>query len=240
MGIAISPHYRAPLCYTVRTICFIRFVLSIGGDNLDSFFKLRAEKQEHIIDAALAVFGRNGYRKASVADIAAEAGIAKGMVMYYFGSKKNLYLFLAGHCEKILLEAVEEGVDKNVTDFFDKIRIATEVKVSMMKKHPAILLFLAKFYYETDSEVAEILEEFSKKGGGARDRILLDGTDISKFKDGVDPKLLEKFFLWASEGFVNSFGSHMGVDDIDPFVDEFYALIDVMRKHFYKVEQGTV
>ncbi|MDR2714779.1 MAG: TetR/AcrR family transcriptional regulator [Coriobacteriales bacterium] len=201
---------------------------------MESFFKLRAKKQEHIIDAALAVFGRNGYKKASVADIAAEAGIGKGMVIYYFGSKKNLYFFLAEHCEKILMEAVEGGIDKNVTDFFDKIKMATEVKVSMMKKHPAILSFLAKFYYETDPEVADILEEFAKKGATDRDRILLTGTDISKFKEGVDPKLLEKFFLWASEGFVSSSTSNMSLDEIDSFVNEFYALIELMKKHFYE------
>jgi len=201
---------------------------------VDSFFTLRAQKQEHIINAALVVFGRNGYKKASIADIAEEAGIAKGMVMYYFGSKKNLYLFLAERCGKILMEAVEEGVDKEVADFFDKIKMATEVKIAMMKKHPAILSFLAKLYRETDSEVADILETLTNKGFDDRDKILMEGTDVSKFHDDIDPKLLDKFFVWASEGFAGSFAENINMDDVDSFVKEFYALLDLMKRHFYK------
>ena len=201
---------------------------------MESFFNLRAEKQEHIINAALGIFGRNGYKKASIADIAKEAGIAKGMVMYYFGSKKNLYLFLAERCGKILMEAVEKGIDKSVTDFFDKIKMATDVKIAMMKKHPAILSFLTCLYYETDDEVADSLEDFKNKGGNDRDRILLDGTELSRFKDDVDPKLLDKFFVWAGEGFANSFTSDMNMGDIDSFVSEFYALLELMKRYFYK------
>ena len=201
---------------------------------MESFFNLRTEKQEHIINAALTVFGRNGYKKASIADIAKETGISKGMVMYYFGSKKNLYLFLADRCGKILMEAVEEGVDKNVTDFFDKIKMATDAKIAMMKKHPAILSFLTCLYYETDDEVAGSLEDFKNKRGDDRDRILLGGTELSKFKDDVDPKLLEKFFIWAGEGFANSFTSNMNMDDIGSFANEFYALLELMKRYFYK------
>ena len=88
---------------------------------MENFFKLRADKQEHIINAALSVFGRNGYKKGSIADIAEEAGIAKGMVSYYFGSKKNLYLYLAELCGTTLLDEMEKRFDKTVTDFFDKM-----------------------------------------------------------------------------------------------------------------------
>ena len=201
---------------------------------MDSFFNLRAEKQEHIINAALAVFGRNGYKKASVADIAKEAGIVKGMVMYYFGSKKNLYLYLTELCGKVLMEAIETGLDKSVTDFFDKIKMATDIKIAMMKKHPAIISFLTSVYYETDDEVADVLEKFKTKGFGDRERILMDGTDVSKFKDDVDPKLLDKFFIWASEGFANELPINKNMDEIDVFVKEFYELLGMMKKYFYK------
>ena len=109
---------------------------------LEKFFKLRAEKQEHIINAALTVFGRNGYKKASIADIAGEAGIAKGMVTYYFGSKKNLYLYLSQLCGRLLIQEVGGGIKQDVSDFFDRIKTAADIKIGLMKKHPAIISFL--------------------------------------------------------------------------------------------------
>lgn len=49
-------------------------------------------KHDSILDAARAVFSREGYSESSVEDVAAEAGIAKGTVYLYFKSKEELYL----------------------------------------------------------------------------------------------------------------------------------------------------
>jgi AcrR family transcriptional regulator len=49
-------------------------------------------KHAAILDAARAVFSRDGYSASSVEDVAAEAGIAKGTVYLYFKSKEELYL----------------------------------------------------------------------------------------------------------------------------------------------------
>lgn len=49
-------------------------------------------KQNSILDAARAVFSRDGYADSSVDDVASEAGIAKGTVYLYFKSKEDLYL----------------------------------------------------------------------------------------------------------------------------------------------------
>jgi len=201
---------------------------------MENFFSLRAEKQEHIINAALTVFGRNGYKKASVADIAGEAGIAKGMVTYYFGSKKNLYLYLAGMCGRLVIEEIEKSLVPGVSDFFEKMKMMTDMKVAMMKKHPAIFSFLASIYYETDREVAEDLQQFMAGNMGARERLLLADIDASKFKEGVDPRLLDKFFVWASEGMANDLLMNRGMDRIDTFAQDFYALLDLMKTHFYR------
>jgi AcrR family transcriptional regulator len=50
------------------------------------------KKRNSILDAARAVFSRDGYAASSVDDVAAEAGIAKGTVYLYFKSKEELYL----------------------------------------------------------------------------------------------------------------------------------------------------
>lgn len=52
----------------------------------------RAEREDQILDAAVAEFGARGYAGGSVAAIAAAAGISKPLVYGYFGSRDGLYL----------------------------------------------------------------------------------------------------------------------------------------------------
>ena len=201
---------------------------------MESFFNLRAEKQEHIINAAFSVFSRSGYKKASIADIAGEAGIAKGMVMYYFGSKKNLYLYLVDLSGRVMTEELEKRLDPNVTDFFDKIKMMSDIKLSVMKRHAALISFLASVYYETDKEIAGDLKPFMDKGLETRQKMVLYTTDTSRLKDDVDPKLLDKFLVWAGEGFGNDLLKNGGMDKAEEHMGDFYTVLTLMKKYFYK------
>ena len=55
---------------------------------MDKFLALTEEKRTAILNAALQCFGKFGYEKASINDIAVAAHISKASVFQYFGSKK--------------------------------------------------------------------------------------------------------------------------------------------------------
>lgn len=59
----------------------------------EQFFHLPEEKQQAIINASLEVFATHEYKKASTDDIAAKAGISKGLLFYYFHNKKVCIFF---------------------------------------------------------------------------------------------------------------------------------------------------
>lgn len=52
------------------------------------------ERRRQIVDALIAVMARQGYERASVAAIAAEAGLVPGLVHYHFESKLEILLAL--------------------------------------------------------------------------------------------------------------------------------------------------
>ena len=68
-------------------------------------------KRLTILRAAADRFGRNGYNETDVNEVAAAAGITKGTVYYYFGSKENLFLstvdYEAGRLRKRVLSAAD-------------------------------------------------------------------------------------------------------------------------------------
>ena len=201
---------------------------------MEAFINPHAEKQEHIINAALHAFGRSGYKKASMADIAEEAGVAKGMINYYFGSKKNLYLYLAELCGKSMAEAIEKGFDASVTDFFDNLKMMITIKIALIKSHPAILAFLTSLYLEEDPDVRDELQAFMARSLKLRERMMFNDVDISRFKDDVDPKLIDKLLVWAAEGFTNNMRQDLNIGEVEVFTAELFACLDLMKKYFYK------
>lgn len=202
---------------------------------LEKFLSLSVEKQTIIIDAALLSFSTNGYKKTSVSDIATAAGISKAMIFHYFGTKKALYLYLIDLCGNIFMNEINENLDTSVIDFFDRIKLATDIKISVMKKHPSILSFLKSMYFESDDEVKTDIKDILAKGEFFRNKIAFNGLDASKFKDGIDPKLVMKMLVLLAEGYVSQSSSKAWLD-FEPLHKEFDEYLDLLKKNFYKGE----
>jgi len=56
--------------------------------------RIQREKRRMILDAALEVFARHGFRGATLDQIAAEAGLSKPNLLYYFDSKEAIHQHL--------------------------------------------------------------------------------------------------------------------------------------------------
>jgi AcrR family transcriptional regulator len=59
-----------------------------------TFFNLPEEKRRLILDLAIEEFADRDYNSASISNIVARAGIAKGSLYQYFEDKRDLYLYL--------------------------------------------------------------------------------------------------------------------------------------------------
>jgi TetR/AcrR family fatty acid metabolism transcriptional regulator len=73
--------------------------------------RLRREKRDLILEAAIRVFARMGYHGARVSDIAREAGIAYGLVYHYFKNKEEILSTIFEERWAGFLEAVEGIAD---------------------------------------------------------------------------------------------------------------------------------
>ncbi len=202
---------------------------------MDAFLNLPAAKRQAILDAAMTVFAKMGYKKASVSDIAAAAGISKAAVFHYFGSKKALYFYLIQHGAALVMEEFHNKLDDTASDFFDRVRNSARVKVAFMHAHPPVLAFLGAVYFETDPDVnAEVRALFSQ-GYAIQHQIALEGADLSKFKDDVDPQLVLNILVRFAEGYVSP-SAHNAETDMDELMREFEASLELMKRHFYKEE----
>jgi AcrR family transcriptional regulator len=77
---------------------------------------IRSEKRQLILDSALVVFAQKGYHAASIANIATEAKISKGLIYNYFESK-----------EAVLKETISSGLEYMFKEYrFDPEHFTTE------------------------------------------------------------------------------------------------------------------
>ena len=73
------------------------------------------ERQRRILDAALAVFSRRGYRDTSVDEVAEAAETSKGGVYFHFPGKQVLFRALIDVSAKRLLDRVETAIERETT-----------------------------------------------------------------------------------------------------------------------------
>ena len=205
---------------------------------MEKFHNLSLEKQNTLINAAMEAFGANGYKKTSVSDIAAAAGISKAMVFHYFGTKRDLYFYLFNYCWDLIAEEINRQFDKNITDFFDRIIQATDIKVAVIKKHPSTLTFLNSVYYESNEEVENGIKSQMSRTDEFRKKIAFEGMDYSKFKDDVDVGLVMKMLVWMAEGFVNP-SKPLQEADLDKICKDFYDCMRLLKTNLYKEQYLT-
>ncbi|MCL2020010.1 MAG: TetR/AcrR family transcriptional regulator [Oscillospiraceae bacterium] len=208
---------------------------------LEHFLHLASEKQQNIINAALYAFGKNGYKKASVADIAAGAGISKAMIFHYFGCKKELYLYLIHFCADAIASGVIKELDTSETDFFKRIRAISELKLKAISNYPDMMIFMESMFFEADPEVEpEIKKIMSVSKLSFNIQPYFEGIDFSRFKEGVNPELVTRLLLYYTTGRMNEM-PHGKSLDIVLLMREFDECIELFRKNFYRrADEGSI
>ncbi|MFC8181770.1 TetR/AcrR family transcriptional regulator [Rhodococcus sp. NPDC057297] len=70
----------------------------------DARGKRDSARRQHILDAALALFSANAYEDVSVDDVCESAGVAHGLISYYFGNKRGLFAAAVDQAWKELVD----------------------------------------------------------------------------------------------------------------------------------------
>ena len=69
------------------------------------------ERREQILECAMRLFGEHPYAAVSTTELAREAGVARGLINHYFGTKRDLYLEVVRRLVTIPRFAIEQLPD---------------------------------------------------------------------------------------------------------------------------------
>lgn len=111
------------------------------------------ERRQQLLEVAAEIFGRGGYDQASMADIAAAAGITKPVVYQHFPSKRALFLEVLGECGR----RMEAQIDKATADANgprEQVERGFAGFVGFFEEHPAMFRVLFSDANRSDPEFA--------------------------------------------------------------------------------------
>jgi len=198
-----------------------------------------ASAKEKIVNAAIKIFSQCGYEKTSTNQIAAEAGVSKGLVFHYFSTKKELFLSVYRQAVLIYIMEICEKLDPDQRDFLLRIQALILLKFELMKKHPEIFDFIKTAYLETSLQVKEEIAALNRDLLDQSFGLVYENIDYSLFKPDLDRKSALATMLYTlekwSENFVrqnadkewNSLSAKEILDALAPFLSLF-------RVSFYK------
>ena len=202
----------------------------------EKFYTLPEEKQQNIVNAAMEVFAKNEYKRASTDMIAAKAGISKGLLFYYFHNKKELYLFLYDYLIEVMKEQADASRFSEITDFFELLRYGVSMKVGILQKNPYIMDFAMRAFYSEKEDVSDDLKVVNTTQEDALYKMYFGSVDMHKFKDGAEPYHVFKMLRWMADGYLHDVQMSGKPVILEEMMAEFGVWIEMMRKLTYKEE----
>ena len=202
----------------------------------ERFFALPEEKRNKIINGALHVFAKYDYKKATADEIVKCAGISKGLLFYYFGDKKGLYLYLLEYSYGYVTGQMAALRDSRETDFFRILVDVQACKLRILSEHPDIMMFVIRTYYEESLQVRpETRRSYQEVYEESMERILRQ-MDQRKFREGILPRQAVNIVMWM-EGFMQRFqGRTWEIQELTAANQEFLEHVDALRRCFYRPE----
>lgn len=203
------------------------------------FLSLKEEKQKTIINAAMDEFAKKGYQHASTNEIVRKAGISKGSLFHYFGSKQVLAEFLIHYSLNLFEENIVGHLEHMTGDIIERWRDIVLLKLKLISEYPLIFAFMLRILNEENEDIKnslndsrdEFIEKFKNK--------VYTGLDHSKFREDVDVGKALKLIYWGLEGYAAEVQRKIGdsripEELIDQSLNECNEYLDMFKRIFYR------
>lgn len=194
------------------------------------------EKHTHIMNAAAAIFSKYGYKKTTVDEIVSAAGISKGLFYHYYTGKKQLYLSLYDTYAERLGTNIKKVVNLNETDFFERLKQISHVKIEFINQYPHLGNFLYSAYYEQHPDVVSEIKAINDGLVQASYTGSVSNIDWSKLKNGITPEKAMMMVTWIAKGFVQEINRH-NLQINENLYLEFDKYIELLKTGIYDLEQ---
>ncbi len=183
--------------------------------------KNKSEKYQIILNSAGAVFAEHGFYKATISQIASQAGVADGTLYLYFKNKDDILYQYISYKTEIVFEKMRASVEKG-KNAEEKLRLLIRCHLEEFqndKNMAVIFQSEARYLRDIQSQIKDI----SKMYLDLLSDIIEQGQIEGVMRQDLFVGLVKRFILGAVEGVISTWVSAEGRYDLvsmaDPLVD---------------------
>jgi AcrR family transcriptional regulator len=162
--------------------------------------RARAARREQIIGAGLACFARSGYHAATMADVAAQAGVSKGTPYLYFDTKEALFLALheewdcgAGRRVDAAIAALPDADRRSPRRVLHAVAAAIAAHVTAEPQTCRVLME-ARAMAAHEPVIAAAVRASDARSHQQLEALISAGVSAGEWPDETDPALAARLF----------------------------------------------
>ena len=156
--------------------------------------RIQREKTEQILEAALEVFSKFGFRGSTIDQIAKESGLSKPNILYYFDGKEAIHAVLLGRLLDTWLEPLEHMSDSDTP--IDEICAYVKRKLEMARDFPRESRLFANEILQGAPRILSELQGPLKTLTDEKTKLIQSWVDAGKIAPVAPYHLL--FSIWAT------------------------------------------
>ncbi len=189
------------------------------------------QTKQALLDAALVIFGRDGFAASRLVDIASEANVTRGAIYHHFNNKAELYLALISRAEAeqqaVMQAAIEEG--GTIADITRRI-MSTSFKALAL--HPTFrnIMELSLFKVADSEELGDFVQKRKDEAVTIIEGIagvMAEGISAGFFRGDLNPKTAARGFIAYQQGVIRLWLANPSAFSIDKEAEE---LTDIYMK----------
>jgi AcrR family transcriptional regulator len=162
--------------------------------------KIRDERRDQILHAALKVFAYKGLKAAKIAEIAAQANISQGLIHHYFICKEDVFTAVVERAMTGALAAFDDpaGLD---SDPLERLTLITDRMLQGLIIHPEYMLILTQSLVNQDTPpaVGKLLASLGQQVNTHLVKLIEAGQAAGEVAQG-NPQELAMIFFAAIQG----------------------------------------
>ncbi|MBV1863982.1 MAG: TetR family transcriptional regulator C-terminal domain-containing protein [Rhodobacteraceae bacterium] len=156
--------------------------------------RIQREKTEQILEAALEVFSKYGFRGSTIDQIAGQSGLSKPNILYYFDGKEAIHAVLLGRLLDTWLEPLEHMSDSDTP--IDEICAYVKRKLEMARDFPRESRLFANEILQGAPRILSELQGPLKTLTDEKTSLIQSWVDAGKIAPVAPYHLL--FSIWAT------------------------------------------
>ncbi len=181
-------------------------------------------KYHRILEAAVKIFARNGFRQSTVAQIAKEAGVADGTIYLYFKNKDDILVQFFHYKTRLVFDSFRAEVGKAQTGIAKLHNLIRRHLEEFQRDRDMAIVYQVETHQS--SRLAEVqIKEMSKLYFDLISEIVEQGQEEGFIRREIYLGLVKRLIIGAVDEVINTWihsgGNYDLVSMADPLVDLF-------------------